>query len=136
MKKILIVDDSLGWRNFHKNNIEEVFIELDIDDYKIDIADSAQKGYQLIMENNNSPYDLIVSDLQMEETFYPKYAGEWFIEQVKTFDKYFNTKIIICSGCYNIKQIAESLCVFCIPKRIAVSDINQYKNTIIDKIQI
>ena len=86
-------------------------------------------------KNHDSPYDLIISDLQMEEDFEPKYAGEWFIEQVRTFSKYFNTKIIICSGCYNIKQIAETLHTDYIPKRIAVSDINGYKDSIINNLK-
>jgi len=132
MKKILIVDDSPAWLSFHKNNLEEIFIELQSDDYKIDKASSGREGYDFIMQNNNEPYSLIISDLQMEEDFAPKFAGEWFVEQVKNFSKYFNTKIVICSGCYNIKQIAESLSVEYIPKRVAVSDINGYKKTIID----
>ena len=36
-------------------------------------------------------------------------------------------KIIISSGCNNIKQIAENLSVDYIPKRVAVTDINLYK---------
>lgn len=131
MKKILVVDDSPAWSGFHKNNIEEVFIELDKNDYRIDVASSGRGGYDFVMQNNDIPYDLIVSDLQMEEDFAPKYAGEWFVEQVKTFSKYYKTKIIICSGCYNIKQIAETLNVDYIPKRVAVSDINVYKSKII-----
>ena len=39
MKKILVVDDSPAWRVFHKNNLEEVFIETGTTDYKIDIAE-------------------------------------------------------------------------------------------------
>ncbi len=131
MKKILVVDDSPAWRMFHKNNLEEVFTELDIADYKIDYGTSGREGYDFVMQNHDNPYDLIISDLQMEEDFAPKFAGEWFIEQVKTFNKYFNTKIIICSGCYNIKQIAENSATDYIPKRVAVSDINEYKDLII-----
>lgn len=132
MKKILIVDDSPAWRVFHKNNLDEVFIELDSTDYKLDLAASGKEGYDFVMQNHDNPYDIIISDLQMEEDFAPKYAGEWFVEQVKTFNKYFNTKIIVCSGCYNIKQIAESLSTDYIPKRVAVSDINSYKDKIIN----
>ena len=128
--KILVVDDSHSWRIFHKNNLEEIFIEKDISDYKIDIAENAQQGYDFVMQNNDNPYDLIITDLQMEEDFAPKYAGEWFVEQVKTFSKYFKTKIVICSGCYNIKQIAETLSTDYIPKRLAVTDINSYKSKI------
>lgn len=132
MKRILAVDDSPAWRAFHKRNLREVFIELNIDEYSIDIAESAREGYDFIMQNNETPYDLIITDLQMEEDFEPKFAGEWFAEQVKTFSKYVNTKIIICSGCYNIRKIAENLGADCIPKRLAVSDINEYKDLIIN----
>lgn len=129
--KILIVDDSTSWREFHKNAIEEIFIELEIEEYEIELASSARQGYDCLMYNNESPYNLIITDLQMEEDFEPKYAGEWFVEQIKSFKNYFNTKIVISSGCYNIKQIAENLNTNYIPKRIAVCDINKYKSDII-----
>lgn len=130
MIKILIVDDSPAWRMFHKNNIEEVFTELDTNGYKIELACSGREGYDFVMQNNTEPYDIIVSDLQMEEDFSPKYAGEWFVEQVKTFNNYFKTKIVIVSGCYNIKNIANELNTDYIPKRDAVNDINEYKDLV------
>ena len=83
--KILIVDDSTSWREFHKNAIEEIFIELDIEEYEIELANSARQGYDCLMFNNENPYNLIITDLQMEEDFDPKYAGEWFVEQIQTF---------------------------------------------------
>jgi len=132
MKKVLVVDDSFSWLNFHKNALEEIFIELDYSDYQIDTAACAREGYDYVMQNNDSPYNLIISDLQMEDDFHPKYAGEWFIEQVHTFRNYTGSKIIICSGCYNIRQIAESLTADYIPKRVAVTDINKYKEKISD----
>lgn len=135
MKKILVVDDSYSWREFHKNALDEIFIEISEDDYQIDLAENARDGYTAVMQNNSSPYNLIISDLQMEDDFVQKYAGEWFIEQVKTFKSYTNTHIIISSGCFNIRQIAESLNVNYVPKRVAVTDINQYKETIIKLIK-
>lgn len=135
MIKVLIVDDSYSWREFHKNALDEIFIELSEDDYQIDLAENAKDGYTAVMQNNSSPYNLIISDLQMEEDFAPKYAGEWFVEQIKTFKSHMNTRIIISSGCYNIKQIAENLETYYIPKRVAVTDLNQYKEKIIDLIK-
>ena len=44
----------------------------------------------------------------MENDFEPKYAGEWFVEQIKTFKAYINTKIVIISAAYNIAHIAEA----------------------------
>lgn len=130
--KVLILDDSYSWQEFHKNNIEEIFIELDITDYKIDTVSWAKEGYDAVMQNIDEPYQLIISDLQMEDNFRPQFAGEWFVEQVKTFKQYLNTKIVLCSASYNIKQIAENLSVNFIPKRIAITDINSYKNSIIE----
>lgn len=130
--KVLILDDSYSWQEFHKNNIEEIFIELDIKNYQIDTVSWAREGYNSIMQNIDNPYQLIISDLQMEDDFRPQLAGEWFAEQVKTFKQYLNTKIVLCSASYNIKQIAENLSVNFIPKRIAITDINSYKNSIIE----
>ena len=130
--KVLILDDSYSWQEFHKNNIEEIFIELNITDYKIDTVSWAKEGYDAVMQNIDEPYQLIISDLQMEDDFRPQFAGEWFVEQVKTFKQYLNTKIVLCSASYNIKQIAENLSVNFIPKRIAVTDVNSYKNSIIE----
>lgn len=133
MKRVLAVDDSPAWRAFHKRNIEEIFIELGIaeEDYKLDIAESARQGYDLVMQNNDTPYDVIITDLQMESDFEPLLAGEWLTEQIKTFDKYFNAKIILCSGMYNIKHVAQNHSVDYIPKRVAVADINEYKDLVL-----
>lgn len=130
--KVLILDDSYSWQEFHKNNVEEIFIELDIKNYQIDTVSWAREGYNSIMQNIDNPYELIISDLQMEDDFRPQLAGEWFVEQVKSFKQYLNSKIILCSASYNIKQIAENLDVNFIPKRVAVTDTNSYKNSIIE----
>ena len=125
--KILIVDDSLSWRNFHKNTLEEIFSDCGMN-VETELASSGAEGLRLAEENLDSPFDFIISDLQMEEDFYPKYAGEWFIEKIKGLNSYKNTKIIISSGCSDIKHIAQGLSVDYIPKRIAVSDIDFYKS--------
>ena len=130
--KILVADDSFSWKEYHKNLLEEIFIELGIDNYKIDTANWAKDAYDLIMQNINEPYRLIISDLQMEDDYRPDYAGEWLVKQIKTFKSYLNSKIIICSGCYNIKQIAETLNADYVPKRVAITDINSYKNIVIN----
>ena len=119
--KILIVDDVLGWRNHHKQILLEMFEGADI--YT---ADSARAGYDLLLQHNDTPFDIIISDMQMEEDFEPKYAGEWFVEQVKTFKSYYNTKIIIVSAAYNISQIAESLGVKYIRKSTAMQFPDSY----------
>lgn len=132
MKKILVVDDMESWRNFHKFALKEIFIDEKCD---VQVANYAREGLDRIYENNSNPFDLIITDLQMEEDFVPKYAGEWFIEQIKTLSQYKNTRIIISSGTAMIKRIAEELNVDFIPKRIACTDIEQYERIILGRIR-
>ena len=114
--KILIVDDIKGWRDYHANFVNELFPESEIL-----FAESAKDGYEMLMEHNDNPFNIILTDMQMEEDFYPKYAGEWFVEQIKTFKNYNNTKIFIISAAYNIEQIAKFLNVKYIRKATARS---------------
>lgn len=123
MKKFLVVDDMLGWRNFNSAIIEELFTN---DEILIDTAESATDAYNKIVENHNNPYYAILTDLQMEEDYSPKLAGEWLVEQIKTFPKFYNTKIIIISATYNIRHIAENYGVDCIPKSAARVSIEPY----------
>ena len=115
MNKILIVDDVLGWQNYHK----EIILELQ-PEANLNTASSAKEAYDIIMQNNNSPFDIIITDLHMENDFEPKYAGEWLVEQIKTFKAYKSTSVIIISAAYNIKTIAESYGVNFIPKSTAI----------------
>ena len=55
----------------------------------------------------------------MESDFEPKYAGEWFVEQIKTFKDYYKTKVFIISASYNVNIIAENLNVNYIRKSTA-----------------
>lgn len=112
--RILIVDDIEGWREYHKKILSEIFF-----DSEIVLAESARDGYDRLMEYNQTPFDIIITDLQMELDFEPKYAGEWFVEQIKGFRNYLNTKVVIISGAHNIRHIAEVYNVECIPKSTA-----------------
>ena len=118
MIKILIVDDTAGWRDFDKNIIENVLSGYE---YDITLAESAKDGYDKLLYSEKTPYDLIISDLQMESDFAPLTAGEWFIRQVQNFKNYYNTKILIISGMYNIEMVANSLNVDFISKRMLIS---------------
>ena len=100
--KALIVDDVKGWRTYHSSVIKNIFPDIEIIE-----ADSAENAYNLILEQNLSPFDLIITDMQMETKFEPLYAGEWLIEQIKTLNNYIKTKIVIISGAYNINYVAE-----------------------------
>ena len=120
--KILIVDDVKGWRDYHSYIMNELFLNAEIQ-----TAESAREGYDKLLENNESPFDIIITDMQMESDFEPKYAGEWFIEQIKTFKNYKNTRIVIISAAYNIPTIAENYGVNYIRKGTARSFPDAYK---------
>lgn len=128
--KILIVDDMPAWREFHKNALEEIFIEQNCE---IHTAICARNALEKLYENAQEPYNLIVTDLQMEDDFAPKYAGEWLVEQIQNLKTYKNSRIIVSSGTFNIKYIAENLGVEYIPKRTACTDIQKYEEVIIGR---
>ena len=112
--KILIVDDLKSWILYHKSIIEKLFPEAEID-----VAESAREGYNKVLFNNDTPFDVIITDMQMEGDFEPKYAGEWFVEQIKILKNYINTQIVIISAAYNIDIIAKNLGVHYIRKGTA-----------------
>ena len=112
--KILVVDDVKGWRDYHISVLKSMFDNLDIH-----TAESAREGYDKIMENNSEPYDVILTDLQMETDFEPLYAGEWLVERVKEMKNYYKTKIVIISASYNINLTAEKYGVDYIRKSTA-----------------
>ena len=121
MTKVLIVDDVRSWTAYHSYIISKLLPEA-----RITTAHSAREGYDKLLEHNNEPFDIIITDMQMETDFEPKYAGEWFVEQIKTFKNYSKTKIVIISATYNIKHIAETLGVECISKSTAGKFPNAY----------
>lgn len=113
MKRILIVDDVAGWIRFHKSCIEK----LNIPDIQIDCAYCAKEALAKLEVSIDAPYDIILTDMQMESDFLPKFAGEWLIEQIQNFGNYYkNTKIIIVSAAPNIKEIAQHYGVSYLPK--------------------
>lgn len=115
MKRILIIDDVPGWVRFHEQNIHH----LNIPNIEIDTAISAREALSKLEVSIDNPYDVIFTDLQMESDFLPKYAGEWLIEQIKTFKEYNSTKIVIISASPNIRIIAERNQVLYLSKTIA-----------------
>ncbi|MCM1340075.1 MAG: response regulator [Muribaculaceae bacterium] len=121
--KILIVDDIKGWRDYHSFIMNEIF-----NNAYIQTAESAREGYDKLFENNNEPFDIILTDLQMENDHEPKYAGEWLVEQIKSFKNYMNTKIVIISAAYNIQNIADFYEVECISKTTARNFPDVYKS--------
>lgn len=102
MKRILIVDDAYSWRAYHEN-----IIKSRTTDFDITLADSATAANELLYSNVDEPFDIILTDMQMESNYLPLYAGEWLIEQVQAFSEYKHTEIIIISAAPNISYIAE-----------------------------
>ena len=126
MKTFLVVDDQAGWRKFNT----QVLYSILGDDIDIDVACSASEAYNKVLENASSPYDCIITDMQMEDDYAPKHAGEWLIEQIKTIESYKNSRIIIVSASPMLEHIAENYGVFFIRKASAASSMNSYKELI------
>ena len=124
--KILVVDDVEGWRKFNSHVVKTIFGDESI----IETAESAADAYNKVVEHNNSPYDVIIADLQMEDDYAPKYAGEWLVEQIKSLPNYYKTKIVMVSATYNIKTIADNLGVNCVPKSTAIKCISAYEEAL------
>ena len=99
--------------------------ELFGNDVNIDTAENATMAYNFLLQAK--PYDIILTDLQMEDSYSPKYAGEWLVEQIKTFNRYNSTKIVMISAAYNIRHIADNLEVNCIPKSTALKCLSAYQ---------
>lgn len=121
-KKVLIADDQEAWRNFNSQAVYSILGEK----IYIDAVSSAKEAYDKIFENFTEPYDFILTDMQMEDEYLPKMAGEWLIEQVKPLPQYLNTKIIIISAAMNIERIAENYSVDYIRKATAAASIDSY----------
>lgn len=111
-KKILVVDDTKTWLDFHTNLITEFYGDL----FEVITAHSAKEALNIIMENAQSPFLMIISDLQMENDFEPQLAGEWLAEKIKSLSFCSQTQIVLISAMYNIEFIAAQLQVECIPK--------------------
>lgn len=112
MKRILIVDDSPKWVQYHKTAILMKFQ----DKVYIECANSAKEGMDKLMASLDKPFDVILTDMQMEPDFLPLYAGEWFIKQIRLFKEYRNTKIVTISAASNLSAIAGKYNVDYIPK--------------------
>ena len=126
MIKILIADDQQGWRNFNTQAVYDILGK----DIEVVTAASAQEGYSLLLENNSSPFDIILTDMQMEDDYAPRMAGEWLIEQAKNLPAYLNTKIVIISASMQSKYIAEHYGVDYLPKSTAIHSLEAYKTVL------
>lgn len=116
MNKILIADDTKSWIVFHKTVIKNVFGDF----FEITTAESAKDAINLVKQNISYPFDIIITDLQMENDYEPKLAGEWLIEQIQDIRGYSSKKIIVISAMYNIEDIAKKYKVECISKNMLI----------------
>lgn len=112
MKKILIVDDSPNWLRHHVQMLNLIFKN----EVKIDLANSALEGINYVTRELDAPYDLILTDMQMEMNFLPLFAGEWFIKEIKTFKECDKTQIVAISAATNLSKIATKYKVDYLPK--------------------
>lgn len=126
MKSILVADDLLSWRKFHFDMLTRLYDS----DVKIDMAESASFAYDKLLEQIKTPYDIVITDLQMESDFMPKYAGEWLVEQIKMLPQYYKTKIVIISSTNGIRLIADNYGVDYIPKSASMS-VSQYADVLL-----
>ncbi len=127
-KRILIVEDSLEWQKVHITLLH-AYSRIPLD---VEIASNARDGLKYIEENLKTPFDLILTDLQMETDFHPEFAGEWLVKQIKQIKEYKNVPIVIISATYNIDFIASSLGVDSLSKRSLINNSNNY-NLMLDE---
>lgn len=118
MYKVLIVDDTKSWLMFHKETINRLYGNL----FEITTAASAAEGIEIIKHNIRNPFDIVITDLQMESAYEPKLAGEWLIEQIQSIKECSNTKIIIISAMYTIEYIAKNYNVECLSKNLLINN--------------
>ena len=112
MINILAVDDMSQWRGFHSSMLNNI---LKNTEFSLTLKNSAFEAFNFIQETK-TPFDLIITDLQMELDFEPEHAGEWLVRNIKDLPTCKNTKIIIVSASYDIKFIADKYNVDYIPK--------------------
>ncbi|MBS4761035.1 MAG: response regulator [Clostridium sp.] len=127
-KRILIVEDSLEWQKVHITLLH-AYSRIPLN---VEIASNAREGLMYIEENLKTPFDLILTDLQMETDFHPQFAGEWLVKQIKQIKEYQNVPIVIISATYNIDFIASSLGVDSLSKRSLINNSNNY-NLMLDE---
>ncbi|MBQ7450404.1 response regulator [bacterium] len=121
--RILAADDSFDWLSTHTFILTDIFGK----DADIVCANSAFEALNIFKEEYlENPFNLVITDLQMESDFEPLYAGEWLIKEIQALKP--NQKILIISSTLNIEQIANSYSVDYFSKRLIVSDISVYEN--------
>lgn len=112
MKKILIVDDTKMWALFHTELLNQLYGNY----IEIIVCETAREALKTVHENINPVFDIIITDMQMEQSYMPLEAGEWLIRNIHMIKEYSNVPIVLISGVYNIEEYAKKLKVECISK--------------------
>ena len=122
VKRILIAEDTPEWQKFHA----ELLKNYDKAVLDFVITDCAKDAKEILINNKENPFDLILTDLQMEADFQPDFAGEWLVKEIKNIKEYSKTPIVIISATYNIGFIAYNLSVDYLSKRSLVNNPDSY----------
>ncbi len=122
VKRILIAEDSPEWQRFHSSLLKQY----DRCEISYTIVDCAKDALEIVNKNINEPFDLIITDLQMETDFLPQFAGEWLVKEIKNISCYTNVPVVIVSATYNIGFIAHTLEVDYLSKRSLVNNPDSY----------
>jgi len=102
--RFLIVDDSYDWVKYHRENVQK-----SMPDAEIDIAMSGFEALNRVLAREENYYDVIFSDMQMEDVDDEDYAGIWLIKRLLASNKCTKNKIVIISAVYNISKVAKNL---------------------------
>ncbi len=114
--RFLVVDDGYDWIKFHSQNIKHTMPHA-----QIDVAMSGFEALNMVLKQDENYYDIILSDMQMEDVEGESYAGIWLIKRLLASGKCEKAKIIIISAVYNIKEVAKNLNVNYISKSSIIS---------------
>jgi CheY-like chemotaxis protein len=120
--RFLVVDDGYDWIKFHYQNIKNTMPHA-----QIDTAMSGFEGLNMVLKQDENYYDIILSDMQMEEVSDESYAGIWLLKRLLASGKCKNTTIIIVSAVYNIKEVAKNLNVNYISKSSIISSPSSFE---------
>ena len=132
VKRILIAEDTPEWQKFHTallKNYDKAVLDFVI-------TDCAKDAKKILINNKENPFDLILTDLQMEADFQPDFAGEWLVKEIKNIKEYSKTPIVIISATYNIGFIAYNLSVDYLSKRSLVNNPDSYYLMLDEKLKL
>ena len=88
--RFLVVDDGYDWIKFHSQNIKHTMPHA-----QIDVAMSGFEALNMVLKQDENYYDIILSDMQMEDVEGESYAGIWLIKRLLASGKCEKAKIII-----------------------------------------